>query len=610
MFNFDEHRDDEFLVGVYRPKKQHLSWILKHHLYNVRSKSDLFTQRDGSIDHHFRPKYILIYNGKSFDDVRIFACTGIAERTQAEMTELGYPSPKGSYITYILKDEFVSPELDVLRLLLNRGFEPNTKRRIDFSPLLVEGRELSQYVKTKMPNKSEAPERVISFIDLFAGLGGIRLGFQQALAEHNLQGKCLYTAEIKPHALRAYNHNFPGENVKYTSVTEIKKSDIGDFNILLGGFPCQAFSSAGSGKGFADTRGTLFFEVQRIIKDHLRHVDGFILENVEGLVTHDMRENEVYEDNGQRIGRTLATILHILRDDLKFNVSWAVLNAADYGIPQRRKRIYIVGCKKKFGNINLQFDKQPEVGTRAFIEHGLPCLDNKFAKVLLSKYKAEDLHGKALKDKRGGARNIHSWDIEKKGAVSDTQKKLLNKLVCERRQHRWADIIGIEWMDGMPLTEQQIATFFPHPKLHQMLEDLKEKQYLVYEHPKQRVWHTDANGNRWSTRVPDETKPKGYNIVTGKLSFEISSILDPEKPVNTIVAMDMNTIGVIDGTGIRHLTLREGLRLFGYPETYTLDFFNNEKDGISNGYDLLGNSVCVPVIKMVADRLVQKLYAK
>jgi DNA (cytosine-5)-methyltransferase 1 len=143
-----------------------------------------------------------------------------------------------------------------------------------------------------------------------------------------------------------------------------------------------------------------------------------------------------------------------------------------------------------------------------------------------------------------------------------------------------------------------------------MLEDLTQKQYLVLEHPKQRVWHSDASGNRWSTRVPDESKPKGYNIVTGKLSFEISSILDPEKPVNTIVAMDMSTIGVIDDEGIRHLTLREGLRLFGYPETYDLDFFYNEKDGVNNGYDLLGNSVCVPVIKMIADRLVQKLYIK
>ena len=162
-------------------------------------------------------------------------------------------------------------------------------------------------------------------------------------------------------------------------------------------------------------------------------------------------------------------------------------------------------------------------------------------------------------------------------------------------------------MDGMPLTEAQIATFFPHPQLHEILADLVDKQYLVYEHPKQKVWHTDIDGNKWSTREPDETLPKGYNIITGKLSFEISSIIDPTKPVNTLVAMDMNTLGVVDGLGIRHITLREGLRLFGYPEEYDLDFFNNEDGGIELGYDLLGNSVCVPVIKLIANRLLETI---
>jgi len=607
MTIFDEHSSEQFLIGLCRTDKPQLSWVVRSNLYNIRSSSDMFVKRKGCVSKHWKPSFIVLYT-LACDKIYLYECIGSSEKTQEEMKDLGYPSPDGSYVTYHLGKSFDCPNLDVKSLLsLHRG-ELTKRKRIDFyMPVICSGAELSTYVLH--PDKSNIGKEV-RFIDLFAGLGGIRLGFQQALSAYNLDGRCLYTAEIKPHALRAYNFNFPNENVKYTNVTEIVKKDIGDFNILLGGFPCQAFSSAGAGKGFADTRGTMFFEVQRILKDHIRSVDGFILENVEGLVTHDMRDDEIYEDHGQRIGRTLATILHILRDDLKFNVSWAVLNAADYGIPQRRKRIYIVGCKKKYGTINLNFEKLPEVGTRDLLEHNLPCLNNNFSKVLLDKYKPEDLLGKALKDKRGGNRNIHSWDIEKKGSVSDTQRQLLNKLVCERRQHRWADVIGIEWMDGMPLTESQIASFFPHPHLHKMLEDLTKKQYLVFEHPKQRIWHTDENGNRWSTRVPDVSKPKGYNIVTGKLSFEISTVLDPVKPVNTIVAMDMSTIGVIDGSGIRHLTLREGLRLFGYPESYTLDFFYDEKDGINKGYDLLGNSVCVPVIKMVADRLVQKLYSK
>lgn len=127
------------------------------------------------------------------------------------------------------------------------------------------------------------------------------------------------------------------------------------------------------------------------------------------------------------------------------------------------------------------------------------------------------------------------------------------------------------------------------------------------EHPKQLVIHKEEDGSTWTERVPDFQKPKGYNILTGKLSFEISSFLNVNEPSNTLVAMDMGTIGVVDGEGIRHLTLREGLRLFGYPDSYSLEMFENEKER-EIGYDLIGNSVCVPVIREVAKKLLNKMY--
>lgn len=104
--------------------------------------------------------------------------------------------------------------------------------------------------------------------------------------------------------------------------------------------------------------------------------------------------------------------------------------------------------------------------------------------------------------------------------------------------------------------------------------------------------------------------PKGYNIVTGKLSFPISHILNSKGVAPTIVAMDMNTLGVIDGQGMRHLTLKEGLRLFGYPEWYSLEEFNETNRTLRLGYDLLGNSVCVPVIKAVAKVLLSNIKKK
>lgn len=441
---------------------------------------------------------------------------------------------------------------------------------------------------------------MITFIDLFAGLGGIRIGFTQAAIELGLESKCVFTSEIKDSALKALNYNFPGENIIKKDITKVPSNEIPHFNILLGGFPCQAFSFAGKQKGFLDTRGTLFFEIERILKDHINDVDGFLLENVEGLLKHDK------ENKNDEIGRTLTVILNVLQN-LGYNTKYILLNASNFGVPQNRKRVYIVGCKKKFGIINLEFPKYENVTVGSCLEHGLPLLDTKFTRLLLKHYQPKQLQGKFLKDKRGGSTNIHSWDFNYKGKVSNEQKDLLNKLFKQRRRKVWASIIGIDWMDGMPLTYEQIRTFFNSPKLQALLDDLVKKKYLILEHPKKKVTTTIA-GRSYSERIYDYTKPKGYNIVTGKLSFPISHILDNNGQAPTIVAMDMNCLGVVDGNGIRRLTLREGLRLFGYPETYSLEIFNQDSKHIKLGYDLLGNSVCVPVIKAVAKKLLKQIY--
>lgn len=416
----------------------------------------------------------------------------------------------------------------------------------------------------------------IKFIDLFAGIGGIRKGFELACAEKGLTTKCVFTSEIKPYAIDVLKQNHPDEEI-HGDITQIKAEEIPDFDFLLAGFPCQAFSSAGKRLGFEDTRGTLFFEVARILRT--KEPFGFLLENVEGLVNHD-RENK--EDE---IGKTLSTILGTL-DDLNYHVSWRVLNAKDFGVPQERKRIYIVGTKKE--KPNLQKFTHTRKTLESILERGKPVSDSPFVQLVLRHYSIEELYGKSVKDKRGGDNNIHSWDIEYKGAVSDEQKTLLNTMLKERRKKKWAEEFGIDWMDGMPLTADQIRTFYNHPDLDNMLSDLVEKGYLKFEHPKMKV------GN---ARVQDTKLPKGYNIVAGKMSFEISKVLDPKGIAPTLVAMDMQHLFVADGDGLRTLTLREGLRLFGYPDTYKLD------TTVENGYDLLGNTVVVPVIKEVAGRI-------
>ncbi len=416
----------------------------------------------------------------------------------------------------------------------------------------------------------------VRFIDLFAGIGGIRKGFELACADRGLFAKCLFTSEIKPYAIDVLKQNHPSEKV-YGDITKIKAKDIPDFDFLLAGFPCQAFSSAGKRLGFSDTRGTLFFEVARILKEKQPY--GFILENVEGLVNHDKKNKT------DKIGQTLEIILKTL-NNLNYQVSWRVLNAKDFGVPQNRKRIYIVGTKKQKPNLD-EFKYKTNL-LENVLESGLPVSETSFVNLILRHYSIKTLYGKSVKDKRGGDNNIHSWDIELKGEVSKSQKFLLNTMLKERRKKKWAKDYGIEWMDGMPLTIEQIRSFYNPPDLENMLADLVYKGYLKLEHPKKKV------GNR---RVQDTALPKGYNIVAGKMSFEINKILDPKSIAPTLVAMDMQHLFVVDGNGLRPLTMREGLRLFGYPDTYKFNVT------LENGYDLLGNTVVVPVIKEVAGRV-------
>lgn len=434
----------------------------------------------------------------------------------------------------------------------------------------------------------------VRFIDLFAGLGGIRLGFEKSFGAMGFDTECVMTSEIKPYAIDTLKHNF-NHDYLVGDIFNVDNEEIPEFDFLLGGFPCQAFSAAGNRHGFAETRGTLFFEIERILREKKPY--GFILENVEGLVKHDLA------NKNDKIGRTLSTILYKLKDELGYQVSWKVLDSIDFGLPQSRKRIFIVGTKnghdgRQLGEINLNVPTTQFKPLKTILENGLETIKSDFTDKLFKHFEIEDLYGKSIKDKRGGDNNIHSWDIGIKGEVSDEQIILLNKLFKERRKKHWAEKIGIDWMDGMALTLNQISTFHNSTNLKELLDDLVAKGYLRFEHPKKLVREKTENGEK-KYRIFDETKAKGYNIVTGKLSFEINKILDPNDIAPTLVATDVSRLAVPDNGGLRRLTIREGLRLFGYPEWYEIQVKETE------AFDLLGNTVAVPVVEHVATQIAQ-----
>ena len=158
------------------------------------------------------------------------------------------------------------------------------------------------------------------FIDLFAGIGGIRLPFDE-MDGYN----CVFSSEWDAAACRSYEANF-GEKPS-GDITKIDAADIPHHDILLAGFPCQTFSIIGKMEGFKDARGTMFFEIERILRYH--RPQAFLLENVKQLMTHDH-------------GNTFKVIINILHD-IGYHVKFAVLNALDFGVPQKRERTIIVG---------------------------------------------------------------------------------------------------------------------------------------------------------------------------------------------------------------------------------------------------------------------------
>ena len=168
------------------------------------------------------------------------------------------------------------------------------------------------------------------FIDLFAGIGGFRSGFEKHGCE------CVFTSEIDSHAQEMYGLNY--DDTVHSDITQIDEKEIPNHDILLAGFPCQPFSIAGEKRGFNDTRGTLFFDIERILKENKPKV--VVLENVKHFKSHDK-------------GNTIKVVLTALQE-LGYTTNWQVLNAKDFGVPQNRERTIIVGA---LNGVEFDFSK-------------------------------------------------------------------------------------------------------------------------------------------------------------------------------------------------------------------------------------------------------------
>lgn len=414
----------------------------------------------------------------------------------------------------------------------------------------------------------------IRFVDLFSGIGGIRLAFEQAAHSMELKTECVLSSEINSDARLVYEKNF-----FEAALGDIKIiSELPEHDVLLAGFPCQSFSYAGKKDGFGNTRGTLFFEITRLIDTY--KPKAFIFENVRGLYVHDK-------------GKTLETIKHKMHKR-GYSFDAFLLNSANFGLPQNRVRLYLVGFLNRKPKLNLISDLGPK-DSHSYDYQQLSLLNPSAQHTIVADILEENpdsrfdcstdfinalkrvinnnfnrLHGCRLIDYRGG-NSIHSWDLGLRGECSKEEIELMNRFILKRRNKEFG-----KHQDGKLLTKEQISTFFNHPHIESLLESLVSKKYL---------------------KIVDGK----YKPVSGNFSFEVYKFLDPNKIAVTLVASDANRLGVYHNGRVRRLTPREAARLQGFPDNFILHP-NDEK-----AYYQIGNSVSINVVREVAKEVLLNL---
>lgn len=347
IFDFNSKWNARFLFGAYRSDKQQLEWVLQHKYYNVRASGDLFAKRDGEQSSYVSPDYIFLYDCKDYSKgVRLFKFNGKrVQKTEKDMERMGYTNPRGNYFLYGIGQEIsnIPPfYLTGVQKYLHY-IHPDVEK---FAPICLTGLDL--LIAQNVEHFRWDGRRTIRFVDLFAGLGGFHLALKKIGKEWGIKTKCVFASELKEDLRKQYSRNYhiPVEEIN-SDITLLNSDDkiralVPNHDLLCGGFPCQPFSKAGKQQGFNDKegRGVLFDYIADIIR--IRRPKYIFLENVSNLKTHD--------DNN-----TWNTIYHRLNDTeaeggLNYEIKEVILSPHEFGIPQHRKRIYIVGINRDAEN--------------------------------------------------------------------------------------------------------------------------------------------------------------------------------------------------------------------------------------------------------------------
>lgn len=368
----------------------------------------------------------------------------------------------------------------------------------------------------------------LKFISLFSGIGGFERGIEQA----GIDAECIGFSEINKYAIQVYEKQYPTHR-NFGDVTAIIADELPELGLLVGGFPCQTFSIAGKRRGFDDTRGTLFFDIARILK--ARRPRNFVLENVKGLLSHDD-------------GRTFKTIISTLAE-LGYCVEWQVLNSKNFGVPQNRERVYIVG---HLGGI-------PE--RKVF-----PIREDSQADIVLptltTRYYGGQANGGYIGNKQ---EQIGTLRTHKDGRGFRKIKENISPTIPARAR---------EDGSGQPIIIQT-ARGYNDGGEHDIAPTMSANSW--------------QNNNHLA--IPVLTPDRPVKRQNGRRFKEDGD------PSFTLTAQDKH--GVYDGLKIRRLTPIECERLQGFPDNWTDCISDSQR------YKCCGNAVTVNVVEAV----IKKLYA-
>ena len=395
---------------------------------------------------------------------------------------------------------------------------------------------------------------------MFSGVGGFELGFQQA----NLQTQVVGFCEIDKYASQILETKFKGIK-NYGDATTIDETKLPNFDILVGGFPCQSFSMAGKRKGFDEARGTLFFDVARILAH--KKPRNFILENVKGLLSHNK-------------GKTFETILGIL-SNLGYIVEWELLNSKNYGVPQSRERMYIVGHLRgqsrpkvfsfREGNGVSETSRKKERERSSQVSSTITSNYKRGTHAMGEQYILEpkELTKNLGQGQRVYSTNVASVSIKALGGGQGGKTGLYKIPQATKQGYEWADL-------GDSVNLQNLKS--------------KTRRGRVGK----QIAQTLDTGNQQYTIVQATITPSRKNKSQNGRRFK-----DNEEPMFTLTQNDVHGV-MLNETQIRRLTPIECERLQGFPDNWTEGLSDTQR------YKCMGNAVTTNVVEWVVTQLYKK----